>query len=285
MEGSFPGDGEGTPSPASEHKRGGWITFPFILATMGCVTLAVGGWTNNLIVYMIEEFNVKSVDAVQIWNVVNGSTIMFTVLGAIIADSFLGNFTVLWISSVISFLGIILLLLGSTIDTMRPPPCVVTSPSTQCITASKLQFSVLYLGMGLASVAGAQRVVIPMGADQYDKPNHQATFFNWLIFTMYAAYCVTATVIVYVEDDVSWALGFGLSAAAIVVGLAVLFSGSRFYRRVKPKGSPFLGLARVVVAAIRKRNVLVPLRNEDYYCGADDRGSTVEITSTLKYDD
>ncbi|KAH7836685.1 hypothetical protein Vadar_004360 [Vaccinium darrowii] len=280
MESSFPGDGEGTPSRASEHKRGGWITFPFMLATVACMTLGIGGWTNNLIVYMIEEFNVESIDAVQIWNIVNGSTIMFTLLGAIIADSFLGNFAVLWISSVISFLGIILLLLGSTIDTMRPPPCVVTSPSTKCITASKLQFAGLYVGMGLASVAGAQRVISPLGADQFDKPKHQVTFFNWIIFSMYVAYCVTATVIIYVENDVSWGLGFGLSAGATVVGLAILFSGCRFYRYVKPKGSPFLGLARVVVAAIRKRNVSVPIRSEDYYRGADDRGTIAATTLT-----
>lgn len=95
-EGSFPGDGEAaqlSSTPAIDHKqRGGWITFPFITATMAGLTLASGGWSNNLIVFMIGEFNVKSIDAAQIWSVVNGCISMFPILGAIVADSFSGKF-------------------------------------------------------------------------------------------------------------------------------------------------------------------------------------------------
>ena len=76
---------------------------------MAGLTLAGQGWMNNLIVYMIGEYNVKSIDAAQIWNVVNGCVTMFPILGAIIADSFLGCFSVIWISSLISLLVICLL--------------------------------------------------------------------------------------------------------------------------------------------------------------------------------
>ncbi|KAI8523954.1 hypothetical protein RHMOL_Rhmol13G0111700 [Rhododendron molle] len=73
-------------------------------ATMAGLTLAAGGWINNLIVFLIGEFNVKSIEAAQLWNVVNGCTSMFPVLGAIVADSFLGNFSVICISSLFSLL-------------------------------------------------------------------------------------------------------------------------------------------------------------------------------------
>lgn len=71
---------------------------------MGGLSLAAGGWILNVIVYLIQEFNVKSIDATQISNVLNGCTSLFPVLGAIIADSFLGCYSVIWISSLISFL-------------------------------------------------------------------------------------------------------------------------------------------------------------------------------------
>ncbi|KAF7113302.1 hypothetical protein RHSIM_RhsimUnG0138700 [Rhododendron simsii] len=278
-EGSFPCDGEAQaaqqPSQAFDRKqqRGGWITFPFIAATMAGLTLAAGGWVNNFIVFMIGEFNVKSIEAAQLWNVVNGCTSMFPVVGAIVADSFLGNFTVICISSLFSLLGIILLLLCSTIDSLRPPPCDQNGP-TSCITASRLQLSILYLAITLATIGlgGTRFTIGALGADQFDDPRHQGSFFNWYLFTLYTASAISATAVVYVEDNVSWGWGFGICAAANVVGLAIFVSGSRFYRPVKPKGSPFTGLARVVVAAVQKRNVVVSSKSEDYYNRADNGG-------------
>ncbi|KAF7119712.1 hypothetical protein RHSIM_Rhsim13G0090700 [Rhododendron simsii] len=277
--GSFPCDGEAQaaqlPSQAFDRKqqRGGWITFPFIAATMAGLTLAAGGWVNNFIVFMIGEFNVKSIEAAQLWNVVNGCTSMFPVVGAIVADSFLGNFTVICISSLFSLLGIILLLLCSTIDSLRPPPCDQNGP-TSCITASRLQLSILYLAITLATIGlgGTRFTIGALGADQFDDPRHQGSFFNWYLFTLYTASAISATAVVYVEDNVSWGWGFGICAAANVVGLAIFVSGSRFYRPVKPKGSPFTGLARVVVAAVQKRNVVVSSKSEDYYNRADNGG-------------
>lgn len=53
-----------------------------------------------------------------------------------------------------------------------------------------------------------------MGANQFENPKNQATFFNWFFFTLYAATVVSITAIVYVEDNVGWRLGFGLCAIA-----------------------------------------------------------------------
>jgi hypothetical protein len=41
---------------------------------------------------------------------------------------------------------------------------------------------------------------------------------------------------------VGWGLGFGICAIANAIGLVVLVLGKRFYRRVKPKGSPFTSI-------------------------------------------
>lgn len=70
-----------------------------------------------------------------------------------------------------------------------------------------------------------------------------------------------------------------LRLTANVVGLVVFVAGSRFYRHLKPKGSPFADLARVVVAALRKRNVAVSNKSEDYYCrSGGERANAVVAT-------
>ena len=71
---------------------------------MAAVTLAGGGYLVNLIIYLIEEFNFKSIDAAQVFNVVNGASNLSPIVGAIVADSFLGNFSVITGSSCVSFL-------------------------------------------------------------------------------------------------------------------------------------------------------------------------------------
>lgn len=72
--------------------------------SMACLTLASGGWSANLIVYLIEEFNIKSISAAKIYNFVVGSYTMFHIVGAVLADSYLGCFLVICFSSLVSLL-------------------------------------------------------------------------------------------------------------------------------------------------------------------------------------
>jgi peptide/histidine transporter 3/4 len=112
-----------------------------------------------------------------------------------------------------------------------------------------------------------------MGANQFDKPKSQASFFNWYIFTLYSTTVVSLTVIVYVEDNVGWKWGFGIGVITNLIGLAIFLCGIRFYHFDKPKGSPFVGLARVVVATTRKRNLQISSESKDY-CYHGDHGMT-----------
>ncbi|XP_040991174.1 protein NRT1/ PTR FAMILY 2.7-like isoform X2 [Juglans microcarpa x Juglans regia] len=225
-------DGREVNMPNTGSRRGGWITFTFITGAAAGLTLATGGWLSNLIVYLIQEFNVKSINAAQISNIMNGCINLFPVIGAIVADSFIGSFFVASISACISLMGIVLLELTATLDSLRPQSC--DDGSSLCTPPSKLQYAILYTALALACIGCGS---------------------------------VSSTVIVYIEDNLSWRLGFGLSAIANFIGLAFLLLGNRFYLHVKPHGSPFTGLIRVIVATIRKRKVQLSSKTEDYYYG------------------
>ncbi|CAA6669277.1 unnamed protein product [Spirodela intermedia] len=240
-------------STKSSGKRGGWITVPSSLVrSAGALGLATSGASANLLVYLVEEFNVKSIDAAQITNIVNGCVSLAPILGAVISDSFFGCFPVIAVSTAISLLSMVLFTLTSTISSLRPAPCATGSDA--CPTATPDQLAVLYAAVALVCVAsgGTRFTTATMGADQFDSATDQNVFFNWYFIAQYVSSVLGATVIVYVQDSVSWGWGFGISAAASAAATAVLLLGLRHYRRPKPTGSPFTGLARVAVAAVRK---------------------------------
>ena len=158
----------------------------------------------------------------------------------------------------------LILVMTAAVKKLRPPQC--ENGVGLCIKPSESQLGVLYIGLALASLglAGTRFTVGTIGADQFDKPKHRGIFFNWYIFVMYICTVISATVIVYIQDSVSWAWGFGICVVANTLGLALFVAGTGFYRRFKPQGSPFTGLARVVIAATRKRNLLLSQNTEDY---------------------
>ncbi|OMO91429.1 Proton-dependent oligopeptide transporter family [Corchorus olitorius] len=273
MDGSVSNDKEANIS-SSVQKKGGWITFPFIAATLAGLLIGGWGWVTNLIVYLIEEFHIKSIDATQIANVLNGCLSMIPIVAAIIADSFLSSFTVVVICTGFAVLGTVFLTLTATLDSLRPQ-----------LNPTKVQLATLYAALTLATIGlGAPRFTLAtMGANQLDKAKDQGVFFNWFYFVLFGSAVISSTVIVYVEDSISWRLGFGLCAAANFVALLIFLLGNRFYRPDKPQGSPFTGLARVIVATFHKRNVKLSSKSEDYYLGNDKQNKIMASMPTKSF--
>ncbi|KAK3137538.1 hypothetical protein QOZ80_5BG0453660 [Eleusine coracana subsp. coracana] len=254
-------DHESLQQPSGSRKEGGWITFPYLgVAIMG-LGLATNGVMSNLVVYLIQEYNVPSVDAAQIGNIVNGCLSLGPVIGAVVADAFFGCYPVVVVSMFFSVLSLIVFTLTAGLHSLRPTPCKqpAGSAGSPCSPASAGQMAALYTGIFLlcVSAAGSRFNQATMGADQFDSPADRDVLFNWYFILLYSSSVLSSTAITYVQDTVSWTLGFGIAAAASVVGLAGLLLGSPYYRRPAVRCSPFTGLARVVVAAARKRNVNV----------------------------
>lgn len=60
--------------------------------------------SSNLIVYLIREYNVKSIDAAQVSNVVRGCMQLAPVLGALLSDAYFGCYPVVAAGVAISLL-------------------------------------------------------------------------------------------------------------------------------------------------------------------------------------
>ncbi|TVU18854.1 hypothetical protein EJB05_34969 [Eragrostis curvula] len=261
-------DHESLQQTSAGRKKGGWITFPFIGVAMLGVGVATSGALSNLVVYLIKEYHVPSVDAAQIANIVNGCLSVAPVAGAIVADAFFGCYPIVAVSMAFSVLALVVFTLTASLPSLRPPPC--QPGSNLCEPATAGQMAALYAGVLLMCItaAGSRFNQATMGADQFESPADRDVLFNWFFIFFYGSSVLGATVIVYVQDTVSWTLGFGIAGAASVVGLAGILLGKRYYLRPPVRGSPFTGLARVAVAAARKRKVTAATSGEsNFYHG------------------
>ncbi|CAL4959328.1 unnamed protein product [Urochloa decumbens] len=265
-------------------KKGGWITLPFLAGSVVGVGMAMSATSSNLIVYLISKYNVKSIDAAQISNIVRGCMQLAPVLGAAASDAYFGCYPVVAAGAAISLLSFVVFTLTAAFPSLRPPACAAaSSPSSSCQPASAIQAAVLYSAVCLLAVGngGTRYNAATLGADQFAGGGERGrdAFFSCYFACLYASYVAGDTALVYLQDSVSWALGFGVCAATTGLGLVALAAGSRYYRRPVPKGSPFTALARVLVAAARKATLSsTSLATLQYYhhgsAGCDTDGPT-----------
>jgi peptide/histidine transporter 3/4 len=274
---------------ASDHenhtKKGGWITtIPFLAGSVVGLGMAMSATSSNLIVYLVHKYNVKAIHAAQISNVVRGCMQLAPVLAAALSDAFFGPYPIAVAGLVFSLLSFVLFTLTAALPSLLPPPCQRGAggggaTATSCEPPNAAQSAVLYAALCLlaAGNGGTRYNMAALGADQFageGQPRRRRQgggFFSCYFAFLYASYATGDTVLVYVQDGVSWALGFGVCVATTGLALAALLLGSRHYRRPVPKGSPFTAMARVAVAAARKATVDLGSRVQYYHgCNRDD---------------
>ena len=160
--------------------------------------------------------------------------------------------------------GMLVLMLTAAISGLHPPNCVAgESSSCEGPTAWQLVFLLSAFGFLVIGAGGIRPCNLAFGADQFN-PNTESgkkgisSFFHWYYLTYTFAVMVSVTATVYVQSDVSWAIGFTIPAFLMFLSCAVFFLGTRIYVIVKPQGSPLTSVAQVLVAAAKKRQLELP---------------------------
>ena len=127
---------------------------------------------------------------------------------------------------------------------------------------SSLQFQVILFFFSLYLVAFAQGghkpCVQAFGADQFDSQDPEeckakSSFFNWWYFGMCVGTLTTLWILNYIQDNLSWVLGFGIPCLVMVVALLVFLCGTTTYRYSvkRDENSPFVRIGQVFVLAVR----------------------------------
>ncbi|KAL9404067.1 hypothetical protein Peur_001039 [Populus x canadensis] len=245
-----------------EIKYGGIKAMPFVIGNETFEKLGTVGSSTNLAVYLTTVFNMKSVTATTLLNVFNGTTNLAPLIGAYLSDTYFGRYWTLGFASVFSFLGMVVLMLTAAISTMHPPKC---APGAVCAGPTSWQLAFLLSGFAflIIGAGGIRPCNLAFGADQFN-PNTESgkrgitSFFNWYYFTFTFAMMISVTGIVYVQSNVSWAIGLGIPAFLMLLSCVTFFVGTRIYVIVKPQGSPITSIVQVLVAATKKRGLKVP---------------------------
>ncbi|KAJ7966819.1 Protein NRT1/ PTR FAMILY 8.1 like [Quillaja saponaria] len=218
---------------ANKKTTGGWKASPFIIATH------VTDWI--------------------------GAAYVLTILGAFVADAYLGRFKTILTFSAIYAVGMVLLTISASVDSLRPPDCA----SRPCKAATDGQTAFLYGALGLIALGtgGIKPCVSSFGADQFDEADEKEvvkkyTFFNWFFFAINMGALVGITLLVYVQDTKGWTWGFAIPTAATFCSIVVLVAGMPKYRYKKPMGSPFTRFLQVIVASMRNHLRGVDLDSE-----------------------
>ncbi|XP_010424978.1 PREDICTED: protein NRT1/ PTR FAMILY 8.4 isoform X2 [Camelina sativa] len=187
-----------------------------------------------------------------------GTCYITPLIGALIADAYWGRYWTIACFSAIYFAGMIALTLSASVPGLKPAKCI----GSLCPPATTVQSTVLFSGLYLIALGtgGIKPCVSSFGADQFDKTDpservRKASFFNWFYFTINVGAFVSSTVLVWIQENCGWELGFLIPT--VFMGLATIsfFFGTPLYRFQKPKGSPITRVCQVLVAAYRNLNL------------------------------
>ncbi|GKA26221.1 NRT1/ PTR family 5.2-like protein [Tanacetum coccineum] len=216
-------------NPVLRSKRGGWKACSFIVVYEVFERMAYYGISSNLIIYLTTKLRMGTVTSSN--NVTNwvGTIWMTPILGAYFADAVLGRYWTFIISAAIYLTGMCLLTLAVSLPALKPPSC---DSGTDCKKASTYANSPIFF-------SGASNT----------------RFCTALIFfgSLFAN-----TVLVYIQDNVGWSLGYGLPTLGLLISILIFLAGTPFYRHKVPTGSPFTKMAGVILAALHKWKVPVP---------------------------
>ncbi|XP_028796575.1 protein NRT1/ PTR FAMILY 2.8-like [Neltuma alba] len=258
------------PPPSSSTQLGGWRAVKYILGNETFEKLAAMSLIANLVVYLHTQYNLDNTYSAEVFSIWSGFSNFLPLLGAYLADAHLGKYHMLFFGLIVSFLGMALVSLGAGIPPLRPPAC--TNPS-DCIQPTGLQLSVLYIGLGLLALGsgGLRPCNIAFGADQFDVSTEKGraqleSFCNWWYLLFTVALLVALTLVVYIQTNISWLLGFAIPTACFALSTVLFLLGRKTYIRLKPRGSVIVDLVKVIVAASRKRHVNIGTDSElSYY--------------------
>ncbi|KAG5125333.1 hypothetical protein JHK82_032070 [Glycine max] len=240
-------------------STGVWKASLFVLTIEFSERVSYFSIASNLISYLTKVMHEDLSTASKNVNYWSGTTTLMPLVGGFVADAYTGRFYMVLFSSFVYLMGLSLLIMSQFIPSLKPCNTKI------CQEPRKVHEVVFFLALYCISfgTGGYKPCLESFGADQFDDDHleerkKKMSFFNWWNFALCFALLLGATVIVYVQDFVSW--GVATLILAILMALTVLAFcvGKPFYRYRRAEGNPLTPIFQVLIAAIRKRNLSCP---------------------------
>ncbi|XP_054829564.1 solute carrier family 15 member 1 [Eublepharis macularius] len=188
------------------------------------------------------------------------------ILGALIADSFLGKFKTIISLSIVYTVGQVVLSISSINDLTDGNRDGIPDNIEIPIALSMIGLVLIALGTG-----GIKPCVAAFGGDQFEEhqEKQRSTFFSIFYLSINAGSLISTIITPILRGEECgihvkqkcYPLAFGVPAALMAIALIVFIVGSRMYKKVKPQGNVMVQVGKCITFAIRNR---FTHRSKDY---------------------
>ncbi|XP_001653236.2 peptide transporter family 1 [Aedes aegypti] len=189
------------------------------------------GMRTVLALYLTQKLNYDDDSATVIYHVFTSLAYFFPLMGAILADSFLGKFKTILYLSIVYCIGSTLIAMGAI------PPLNLPATSMTVI-------GLLFIAVGSG---GIKPCVSAFGGDQFKLPEQAvqlAKFFSLFYFAINAGSLISTTLTPILREDIHcfnetdcFSLAFGVPAVLMIFSILVFACGKSMYSIKKPAGN------------------------------------------------
>uniref|UniRef100_A0A8C7YD99 Solute carrier family 15 member 2 n=1 Tax=Oryzias sinensis TaxID=183150 RepID=A0A8C7YD99_9TELE len=216
----------------------------FIVVNEFCERFSYYGMKALLTLYFVTYLKWDKDLSTAVYHAFSGLCYFTPILGAIIADSWLGKFrTIIYLS--------IVYVIGHVVKSVGAIPTVGNTDVH--IALSMVGLILIAIGTG-----GIKPCVAAFGGDQFDEDERQK-FFSIFYMSINAGSLLSTLITPVLRGDVKcfggdcYALAFGVPAALMIVALVVFIAGSSLYKRNPPQGNILLQVCKCIGFAIKNR--------------------------------
>ncbi|TKS67771.1 Solute carrier family 15 member 2 [Collichthys lucidus] len=212
----------------------------FIVVNEFCERFSYYGMKAVLTLYFLTYLKWDQDLSTAVYHAFSSLCYFTPILGAIIADSWLGKFkTIIYLS--------IVYVVGHVVKSVGAIPTV--GSSSVHIALSMVGLILIAFGTG-----GIKPCVAAFGGDQFGEDNvrERQKFFSIFYMSINAGSLLSTVITPILRSDVQcfggdcYALAFGVPAALMIVALVVFIAGSGMYKRTPPQGNILLEVCNCI---------------------------------------
>ncbi|OWK62907.1 Solute carrier family 15 member 1 [Lonchura striata] len=226
----------------------------FIVINEFCERFSYYGMKTVLTLYFTRFLHWEDNFATAIYHTFVALCYLTPILGAMIADSWLGKFKTILYLSIVYAIGQIVLSVGSINDLTDH-----NHDGTPDTIAVNIALSIVGLVLIALGTGGIKPCVSAFGGDQFedDQEKQRSTFFSLFYLSINAGSLLSTLVTptirasecgIHTKQE-CYPLAFGVPAILMAIALA----GSKMYKKAKPQGNVMLEVSKCVGFAIKNR--------------------------------
>ncbi|KAK6486942.1 solute carrier family 15 member 1-like [Huso huso] len=230
----------------------------FIVINEFCERFSYYGMRAVLVLYFRYFLQWDDDTATSIYHTFVALCYLTPILGAIVADSWLGKFKTIIYLSIVYTVGQVIMAISTIHDLTDTDRDGTPNNLTLHIALSMIGLILIALGTG-----GIKPCVAAFGGDQFEdhQEKQRSTFFSIFYLSINAG-SLLSTVITPIlrgqecgihTQQKCYPLAFGVPAALMVVALIVFIAGSSMYKKVSPQGNIMLKVCKCIGFALKNR--------------------------------